>query len=64
LGREVFRSRIRSARGLARRVGEAMRKVGTTTQTQGKAACRRLIQAAQATIRQAVRVYQALQLNR
>jgi IS5 family transposase len=61
LGREVFRNRVRSVRRLARQVGEAMRKGGETAQTQGKAAYRRLVQATEATIRQAEQVCAALQ---
>jgi IS5 family transposase len=61
LGREVFRNRMRSVRRLARQVGEAMRKGGETAQTQGKAAYRRLVQATEATIRQAEQVCAALQ---
>ena len=61
LGREVFRNRMRSVRRLARQVGEAMRKGGETAQTQGQAAYRRLVQATEATIRQAEQVCAALQ---
>ncbi|TLN00318.1 ISNCY family transposase, partial [bacterium] len=61
LGRAVFRNRLRSVRRLARQAGEAMRKGGETAQTQGKAAYRRLVQATQATIRQAEQVCAALE---
>jgi IS5 family transposase len=61
LGREVFRNRTRSVRRLARQVGAAMRKGGATAQTQGKAAYHRLVQATEATIRQAEQVCAVLQ---
>jgi transposase, IS5 family len=61
LGERVFRNRIRSVRRLARQVGEAMRKGGETAQIQGKVAYRKLVQATQATIRQARQVLPALQ---
>lgn len=61
LGQPVFRNRIRSARRLARQVGEAMRKGGETAQSTGKAAYQKLVQATQVTIRQAEQVLPTLQ---
>jgi transposase, IS5 family len=61
LGREAFRNRIRSVCRLARQVGEAMRRRGDQAKEEGKAAYRKLIQAAEATIRQAQQVLPVLQ---
>jgi IS5 family transposase len=61
LGREVFRNRIRSVRRLARQVGEAMRRGGEQAKTEGKRAYRKLIRAAEATIKQAQQVLPLLQ---
>lgn len=61
LGRHVFRNRIRRVRRLARQVGEAMRRGGETAQSVGKAAYQKLVQATQATLRQAEQVLPALQ---
>jgi IS5 family transposase len=61
LGQSVFRNRIRRVRRLARQVGEAMRRGGETAQTVGKAAYQKLVQATQATLRQAEQVLPALQ---
>ena len=60
LGQETFRNRIRSMRRLARQVGEAMRRGGEVAETKGKAAYKKLVQATQATIRQAEKVLPAL----
>lgn len=61
LGQEVFRNRIRSVRRLARQVGEAMRRRGESAKSAGKASYRKLIRAAEATIRQAEQVLPVLQ---
>jgi IS5 family transposase len=61
LGKEVFRNRVRRVRQLARQVGEAMRKGGETAKTEGKAAYQKLVEATQATVRQAQKVLPVLQ---
>jgi IS5 family transposase len=61
LSKEVFRNRIRSVHRLARQVGEAMRKGSETAKIEGMVAYRKLIQAAQVTIRQAQQVLPVLQ---
>jgi len=61
LGQEVFCNRIRSVRRLARQVGEAMRRHSESAKSAGKTAYRKLIQAAEATIRQAEQVLPVLQ---
>ena len=61
LGQKVFRNRIRSARRLARQVGEAMQRRGDQAKEEGKTAYRKLIVATEATIRQAQQVLPVLQ---
>ena len=61
LGQKVFRNRIRSARRLARQVGEAMQRRGDQAKEEGKATYRKLIQVTEATIRQAQQVLPVLQ---
>jgi transposase, IS5 family len=61
LGKTVFRNRIRSVRRLARQVGEAMRRGGEQAKTEGKRAYRKLIQATEATIKQAQQVLPLVQ---
>ena len=61
LGQEVFRNRIRSARRLARQIGEAMRRRAEQAKEEGKMAYRKLIRAAETTIKQAQQVLSSLQ---
>jgi IS5 family transposase len=61
LGRSVFRNRSRSARQLARQVGDAVRQGADTAQTVRQAAYQKLVQVTRATIRQAEQVLPALQ---
>lgn len=61
LGRQVFRNRIRSARRLARQVGEAMRRRSEQARTEGKTAYWKLIRVAETTIEQAQQVLPVLQ---
>jgi len=60
LGQEVFRNRVRSARRLARQVGEAMRRAGETAKVEGKLAYRKLLRVTQATVKQAQEVLPVL----
>jgi len=61
LGQKVFHNRIRSARRLARQIGEAMRRRSEQAKTAGKTAYRKLIRVAEATIKQAQQVLPVLQ---
>jgi IS5 family transposase len=61
LGQAVFRNRIRSARLLARQVGEAMRRRSDQAKEEGLVAYRKLIQVTEATIGQVQRVLPVLQ---
>jgi len=61
LGQEVYRNRIRSARRLARQVGEAMRRGEEHARNEGQMAYRKLIRAAEAMIAQAQQVLPVLQ---
>ncbi len=61
LEQEVFRNRVRSARRLARRVGEAMRRSGDAAKAEGQQAYRQLLQVTRATIRQTEQVLPVLQ---
>ncbi|HSG42181.1 MAG TPA: ISNCY family transposase [Anaerolineales bacterium] len=61
LGQEVFRNRTRSARRLARQVGEAMRRRSEQAKTEGKTAYRKLIRAVEATLEQVTQVLPVLQ---
>ena len=61
LGREIFRNRIRSARRLARQVGEAMRRRSEQARTEGKTAYRKLIRVSEATLEQAQQALPVLQ---
>lgn len=60
LGQEVFRNRIRSARRLARQIGEAMRRRSEQAKTQGKKAYKKLIQVTESTIKQSQQVLSVL----
>jgi IS5 family transposase len=60
LGPEVFRNRVRSARRLARRVGEAMRRTGDAAKAEGHRAYRRLVKATRQTLQQAKEVLKVL----
>jgi IS5 family transposase len=61
LNRSAFRNRSRSVRRLARQVGEALRRGGDTARTVGRSAYQKLVQATQATLRQAEQVLPVLQ---
>jgi len=60
LGPEVFRNRVRSARRLARQVGEAMRRTSDAAKAEGLQAYRRLVQTARQTLSQAHQVLPVL----
>jgi len=60
LGSEVFRNRVRSARRLARQVGEAMRRTSDAAKAEGQRAYRRLVQTTRQTLSQAQQVLPAL----
>jgi len=61
LRQEVFCNSIRSARRLARQIGEAMRRSGEQAKDEGKTAYHKLIRAAENTIGQAQKVLPLLQ---
>ena len=61
LGRDAFRSRVRSARRQAKRILEATRKRSNETAQSMKSAYQQLIQVTQATLQQAQQVLTALQ---
>lgn len=61
LGQEVFRNRVRSARRLARQIGEALRRRTDQAKAEGKTAYRKLIRVTESTIKQAQRVLLVLQ---
>jgi transposase, IS5 family len=56
LNKAEFRNRIRSARRLARQIGEAMRKRSETAKEKGVETYRKLVSVAQETIKQAEKV--------
>lgn len=57
---ELFRNRTRSAKRLARQIGEAVRRRGQEAEARRRAAYRRLLKVAEATLRQAETVQAAL----
>jgi IS5 family transposase len=61
LGQEVFRNRIRSARRLARQIGEAMRRRSEQAKNEGKKAYKKLVRVTESTIKQAQQVLLVLQ---
>jgi transposase, IS5 family len=60
MGQEVFRNRVRSARRLARQVGEALRRTSDTAKTEGQLAYRRLVKTTWQTLRQVEEVLPVL----
>jgi IS5 family transposase len=58
---QLFRSRLRSARHAAREIGRATRRGAAETEERCRRAYRRLVQATQASVRQAQAVVQMLQ---
>jgi IS5 family transposase len=61
VGKEAFRSRLRSARDAARRISEVTRRRGNEVQEQCPQAYRKLVQVSQASVKQAQQVVKALQ---